>query len=267
MSNNKYYLLKDGVQGADRFEIWHELFVPGSIDFIHKSRIIDGMKIADLGCGIGTMSCEFAKLFPNSKITGFDISQAQIDLANQRIQSENITNITFDISPLQNIKEKIAEFDAVYSRFLYRNVLNPEQIFEDLYSYMKPGCIVICEEAIDNTAWQSSEGSAAAFIFELYSKIRQEIGLDPDTAFKLRDSFQKLGMKNLQTSIFQPLYQTERERSSLVLLVDELRDSFLQQRVLTSQEVDELRDEVIELISDQSKVISCYTNLQISAMK
>lgn len=87
----------------------------------YTSKLIkDGIDILDIGTGSGAIAITLKKLFPNSKVTGIDISKEAISQAKQNAK-DNKTEITFIESDLfQNVKGK---YDLIIS--------NPPYISED----------------------------------------------------------------------------------------------------------------------------------------
>lgn len=54
--------------------------------------------ILDIGCGIGWSTFEFSRFYPNSKITGVDLSPVLINKANSLFKNENLNYQVFDIT-------------------------------------------------------------------------------------------------------------------------------------------------------------------------
>ena len=72
-----------------------------------SSRIKNGSKILDVGCGIGIVAISIAKQLPKSSIIGVDISQKNIEMANKLLTQNNLKNVHFihgDINDQKDIK-------------------------------------------------------------------------------------------------------------------------------------------------------------------
>lgn len=63
--------------------------VPGLID-----RLQSGITVADIGCGAGTAAVLVAETFPQSHVTGFDVSEESLEVA--RARSTSIENLAFE---------------------------------------------------------------------------------------------------------------------------------------------------------------------------
>jgi SAM-dependent methyltransferase len=69
-----------------------------------KGRFSDNDTFLDLGCGKGENIKYLLKTFPNSKITGFDISNEALEIIKEFEKSQNLFLKQFDLSNLKNIQ-------------------------------------------------------------------------------------------------------------------------------------------------------------------
>lgn len=86
--------------------------VPGLVD-----RLTSGIRVADVGCGSGTAAILMAEAFPNSKVTGFDVSEESLSIARSRANTTD--NVTFeeysaDAIPLQPPFDLLTAFDVIH---------------------------------------------------------------------------------------------------------------------------------------------------------
>ena len=80
---------------------YHEFF---------SSRIKDGSKVLDVGCGIGIVSLNVAKKLTKSPIIGIDINKKNIMLANDLLDKTNLKNVKFIYGDINNQKDINAEY-------------------------------------------------------------------------------------------------------------------------------------------------------------
>jgi 2-polyprenyl-3-methyl-5-hydroxy-6-metoxy-1,4-benzoquinol methylase len=86
--------------------------VPGLID-----RLRSGIRVADVGCGVGTAAILLAEAFPDSDVTGYDVSDDSLSIARSRAGS--IDNVAFENSPADSIPsdppfDLITSFDVIH---------------------------------------------------------------------------------------------------------------------------------------------------------
>ena len=75
-----------------------------------SSRIKDGSKVLDVGCGIGIVSLKIAKELTKSSIIGIDINKKNIIIANELLDKINLKNVKFIYGDINNQKDINAEY-------------------------------------------------------------------------------------------------------------------------------------------------------------
>ena len=90
------------VMGATEHER-RRLLLQGSIlnpltdRFLRQAGISAGMRVLDLGCGIGDVSLMAARIVgPAGSVTGLDLDSAALDVAQTRAREENLLNVNFE---------------------------------------------------------------------------------------------------------------------------------------------------------------------------
>lgn len=98
------------------------------------SKLADGSRVLDLGCGAGIPSTQ--ELARGFRVTGIDISSAQVDLARERVPDADF--IQGDITELDFPS---ASFDGVTALYAISHVPRDQhrQLFADVFSWLVPG--------------------------------------------------------------------------------------------------------------------------------
>ena len=86
--------------------------VPGLVAKLEK-----GARVADVGCGTGTAAIEIAGAFPESQVTGYDLSPDSVSLARSR--AEGLDNVEFeeysaDAIPIEPPNDLVTSFDVIH---------------------------------------------------------------------------------------------------------------------------------------------------------
>lgn len=89
--------------------------VPGLID-----RLDRGIRVADVGCGSGTVAIEIATGYPESQVVGFDVSDSLLHLASER--ASVVPNVDFELRSVEEIPitpgfDLITTFDVIHDLF------------------------------------------------------------------------------------------------------------------------------------------------------
>lgn len=85
--------------------------VPGLVD-----RLATGIRVADVGCGLGTAAALMAEAFPSSRVTGFDISSESLEIARGRSTASNLEFVALGVEsiPVEPPFDLITSFDVVH---------------------------------------------------------------------------------------------------------------------------------------------------------
>ena len=79
------------------------------------ARLHAGIRVADVGCGVGYSTLIMAKAFPNSQFVGFDYHVESIAAANGHAREAGVTNVTFEIGRADSYRgmyDFVTVFDA-----------------------------------------------------------------------------------------------------------------------------------------------------------
>lgn len=114
--------------------------------FLESAGITAGMKVLDVGCGIGDVAFMVAeRVGPQGGVVGIDMNPAMIDLARQRAQADGFTNVSFIQGDITQITLD-DQFDAVVGRLFLMYIKDRVALLRRLSQQLKPGGIVAFQE-------------------------------------------------------------------------------------------------------------------------
>src|SRR5262249_31271185 len=112
------YVLATGEAAAYRLRILHGLYGPGSRRVLLEAGLRRGMRVADLGGGVGMVTALLAELVgPEGHVVGIDASAAQLAQACERMPPGG-KNVGLVHASATDTGLPPATFDLVYCRFL-----------------------------------------------------------------------------------------------------------------------------------------------------
>ena len=96
-----------------------------------SERLVEGIRVLDVGCGRGRIMNRLAELYSASKFTGLDLSQEAIEFARAEALAKDLNNIEFVVADLSDFDETaeseafdfITTFDAIHDQAKPLNVL------------------------------------------------------------------------------------------------------------------------------------------------
>lgn len=243
MSHNPNYLLEVGKADQKRLEILHKIYSPFTIEFLKQSGLKAGMHVGEVGCGIGDMSCLFAKMVgPTGKVTATDISEDQLAIAEEKSKKLGLTNIEFKQISVNEFTKLNQQFDLVYSKWVLIFLKNPFEGLQQMYNSLKPGGILTCEEcSADNTdVFSYPESACTDFFVKLMSINFHAIGLDGRLGDKLYSYFKKLKCTSLQIKAHQPILTSPEEKCVFSLAFISTKKTTLELKTFDEKMMDDM---------------------------
>ncbi len=105
----------------------------------HMLDLRPGMRVADLGCGLGGPLREIAR-FSGAKILGVNINAYQIDKARIQTEEEGLSDMAEYVQcDFINVDEPDGSFDAVYAIEATCHAADRESVFGEALRLLRPG--------------------------------------------------------------------------------------------------------------------------------
>ena len=124
---------------------------------IDKLDLSNGKRILDIGCGCGATTLEIAKMIPEGKIIGVDISEPMLNQARKDALEMSLSNTEFVVQDVQTDEISKDAFDIAFSRFGVMFFEDPYEAFKNINNALKIGgqlSFVCWQEPLLNP-WQS----------------------------------------------------------------------------------------------------------------
>lgn len=124
---------------------------------IDKLDLSNGKRILDIGCGCGATTLEIAKMIPEGKIIGVDISEPMLNQARKDALEMSLSNTEFVVQDVQTDEISKDAFDIAFSRFGVMFFEDSYEAFKNINNALKIGgqlSFVCWQEPLLNP-WQS----------------------------------------------------------------------------------------------------------------
>ena len=245
------YVLATGEGAANRLKILHDVYGPGARRILQEAGIKPGMRVADLGCGVGMTTQLLAELVgPTGKVVGVDFSDAQLKQA-QALLPDGHEHVEFVHASATATGLPPQSFDLVYSRFLLIHLVDPEGALKEMYSLLKPGGILVCEDG-DLTSATSEPPSVLGKFSELWGRLGPKWGVDYTIGRRLYGLILKANFSDLQTQLNQPACSHGDGKRLFELSVAEAGDAFITAGLISKPELESALAEMRSLTDDKT---------------
>jgi ubiquinone/menaquinone biosynthesis C-methylase UbiE len=173
--NNSYvhgYSQREAERLEDQSGILEELLHRGT-------RYPSGSRVLEAGCGIGAQTRILAKTSPSAQFTSIDISEDSIQQARDRIQTEKISNVTFQIENILSLSFPDNHFDHVFVCFVLEHISKPLEALAELKRVLKPGGTITVIEGDHGSCFWYPETAESLQVWLALIIAQQQLGHDP----------------------------------------------------------------------------------------
>jgi SAM-dependent methyltransferase len=260
------YVLATGEAAAYRLRVLHNLYGPGTRRVLVQAGLRRGMRVADVGCGVGMVTTLLADLVgPDGQVVGLDASAAQLAQARERLNG-NGTNTRFVEASATGTGLPPGSFDLVYCRFLLLHLPEPERALGEMRALLKPGGILVCEDG-DLTSAGSEPPSALGAFADLFGRLGPVRGVDYTLGRRLFHMVQAAGFPAPEVTFNQPVLAHGENKRFLELSVAEAGPAFVDAGLITAEDLGRTLAEMRRLAADGTVLAVMPRMAQVWARK
>jgi SAM-dependent methyltransferase len=260
------YVLATGEAAAYRLRLLHDLYGRGTHRVLLEAGLRRGMRVADLGCGVGMVATLLARLVgPEGGVVGIDASGAQLAQARQRVKTGG-ANARFVEASAADTGLPPASFDLVYCRFLLLHLPEPERALREMRALLKPNGILVCEDG-DVTSAGSEPPSALAAFADLFGRLGPRRGVDYTLGRRLFQMVQAAGFPAPEITFNQPVRARGEHKRLLELSVAEAGPALVDAGLVTGEELERTLVEMRRLAADETVLAIMPRMAQVWARK
>jgi SAM-dependent methyltransferase len=231
------YALATGQRAIHRLKVLEGVYGAGTRTLLQSAGIRSGMRVADVGCGVGVVSRVIASLVgPHGYVLGIDASAEQVAQATLQAEAGGVLNAFFIDADATNTGLPRASFDMVYCRFLLLHLPDPEAALREMVALLKPGGALVCEDG-DLTGAGSTPVTALNAFADLFGRLAPLRGVDYAISRRLYHLIAAEGMKDIHIHIHQPAIATGEPKSLIELSVREAGDAFVNAGLIEAPEL------------------------------
>jgi SAM-dependent methyltransferase len=129
-----------------RLALQASILNPFTEQLLRRAGISSGMRVLDLGCGIGEVSLMAARLVGrHGAVTAIDIDQAALAIAADRAREQALGNLKFVQGSIDQYEPGRA-FDAVIGRHILIHLPDPLAILRKAFECLSPAGVVVFQE-------------------------------------------------------------------------------------------------------------------------
>lgn len=262
------YRLARGAGEALRLRLLHNAYAAGSEALLKRAGLRPGMRVVELGCGTGNMTCWLAeRVGSTGLVVGLDNSRAQLALARRQAEARHLVNATFGLADIHGPGLPRGRFDLAYARLLLMHLTDPIAALRAMKALVRPGGVVVCEE-MDLSRWLCDPPSAlVARSHELKVALSDRYGQHWRLGTSLHRVFRRAGFRELHVSAHQPLVLRGEEKRLTALSFAQLAPHFVKEGLASRRAVAEIAAEMERLAADETTLFGLPFMGQVWAVR
>jgi SAM-dependent methyltransferase len=197
----------------------------------------DGMRVLEVGSGLGLLACEVASSANGVMVTGVEKSPQQLAAARQQ------DNVTYLEGDAHNLDFPDESFDLVYARYLLEHVGDPERVLREMRRVAKPGArVVVCENDISLLRVDPPCRNFER-VWERFAQLQEKLGGDALIGRRLHRLFKSAGFDRVELTVQPEVHGFDDPGfapwiRNLVGNVESGRDSLIREGLASTGEVE-----------------------------
>lgn len=146
------YVLGHSERELARLERQAGFFADMTRDILVRAGLRPGMRVLDVGCGVGDVTSIAADLVGGTgEVVGIDISAEALDIAQARMRGSGRTHTRFFAAPVETFGG-LEAFDAIIGRFILVHMPDPAAVLRGLAGRARGGAVLAFIEMDMSTA-------------------------------------------------------------------------------------------------------------------
>jgi ubiquinone/menaquinone biosynthesis C-methylase UbiE len=268
MTQNNNYTFATGEAGTYRLQILHNIHRSFTESWLREAGLEAGMHVADIGCGIGGVTNWMAEQVGSTgSVIGVDLSIEQIEQARKSAASVNLKNLSFIKGSADKTGLSRNSLDLVYCRFLLMHLVHPMDALQEMKSILKPGGVLVCEEADFSQAFCDPPSPHHDRCFKLLCALGDQRQQHFWLGATLHQLIWDLGMRDLEVSHVQPVSLRGKTKLLMPLCLVEAKTALIEAGISTSEEIEQTISALKRLAENEKVLFGIPKVTQIWARK
>ena len=129
-----------------RLSLQASILNPLSDQLLRRAGFSAGLRVLDIGCGVGELSMVAARLVGRrGSVTGIDIDKGALALAAKRAREDGLEHVDFAHGDIGTFRTD-ASYDAVIGRHILIHTPDPRVVVGMAHSLLNPGGVAVFQE-------------------------------------------------------------------------------------------------------------------------
>jgi ubiquinone/menaquinone biosynthesis C-methylase UbiE len=171
------------------------------------------MRLLDVGCGPGTITCDLARRLAPGQVVGLDASEAVIAEARATAAASGVGSVSFEVGDLFELRFDDGSFDVVHAHQVLQHVGDPVAALTEMRRVCRPGGLVAVRDADYPTFRFFPDEPGIARALQAYGELTRINGANWDAGRRLLHWVRSVGFTEVSPSASAWCFATPADRA------------------------------------------------------
>ena len=167
-----------------------------------------GLRLLDVGCGLGAISIGLAKAVAPGEMHGLDMEASQIDMARSNARAYGVDNAIFHVGDAIDLPFEDGSFDVVSFQNVLMHIPDTRKVVAEAKRVLKSGGIIGCREMIVQSSFTYPDFGVIGKAWDMFEDLLAADDGHPQMGKELKGHLVKAGFSNVQVTLSSNLFST-----------------------------------------------------------
>ena len=261
---DKYVLTGTGRSDHDRLRVISEIHDGRTRELLLRAGFAPGQRFVEFGCGLGYVTRWAAG--QGAHATGIDLNPEQVAVADGLAREAGLQTAQFRRG---SVYEPCLEpgVDMSYSRWLMVHLNKPVEAMRAIYKMLKPGGVMVCEEADVSAVYAEPSSPAYVELREICLEAGRQRGVDYSGGRRAHSWAKEAGFEVVHVDAYHPHYLTGEHKGFWNWTMRAVAEGLISEGTLTAARLEALDAGMTEADTSSDTVVAHCRMHQLIARK
>ena len=208
------YVLPTGSDDKSRLDLIHAVYGPVSVRALEAGRIGECVRVADVGCGTGTIARWMAeRIGAAGRVDAIDVAADQVEVARSTPSPAAAGAIEYHVGSVYELPLPTGAFDLVFCRLVLCHLQDPASAVAEMARLLNDGGrLVLVDFDMRTIRAMPPCGEYRTVVEEIVPRIQAKLGVDYSIGVRLHELMLAAGLRTESITTDQPVFREGPEK-------------------------------------------------------
>src|SRR6516225_12286427 len=227
-----------GRSDHDRLRVISEIHDEQTRNLLLRAGFASGCRFVEFGCGLGYVTRWAAAM--GADAIGIDVNEEQVEASQELANTAGLTNARFRTASIYEPGIEAGTLDITYCRWLMVHLNRPVEAMRVIYKAVKPGGVMVCEEADVSAVYTEPASAAYAELRDICMEGARQRGVDYSGGRRVHLWAKEAGFEIVHVDAYHPHYVTGEHKGFWNWTLRAVALGLVREGTLTAARLEEL---------------------------